>query len=78
MGKARINIVGGDGEFFQRFVSAISLTQSVDGALEQSDALRALLADLMQRSDGESSALGAVLENLAASAARLPSEGRRT
>jgi len=78
MAKARINIVGGDGEFFQRFVSAISLSQSMDGALEQSDTLRALVTDLMQRSDGESSALGAVLEKLAVSAAQLPIEGRRT
>ena len=77
MAKARINIVGGDGEFFQRFVSAISLGQSMDGALEQSDALRALVTDLMQRSDGSDSAIGAVLEKLAASAVQLPTQTRR-
>ncbi len=49
MGKAKINIVGGDGQFFQRFISAISLGQSVEGALDQSDALRQLVEELMTR-----------------------------
>jgi uncharacterized membrane protein YqiK len=40
MGNAKVNIVGGDGQFFERFVKAISLGQSVDGALEHSDTLR--------------------------------------
>jgi hypothetical protein len=72
MGNARINIVGGDGQFFQRFVSAISLGQSVDGALEQSDTLRAIVSDLVARPDGSGNgngggqALTAVLGELAA------------
>ncbi len=49
MGKAKINIVGGDGQFFQRFVSAISLGQSVEGALDQSDVLKNLVEELMSR-----------------------------
>lgn len=64
MGKARINIVGGDGQFFERFVNAVSFGQSVDGALEQSQALRALVSELTATgSDG--SALAAALEQLA-------------
>lgn len=59
MSKAKINIVGGDGQFFQRFVSAISLGQSVDGALEQSDTLRALVENITT-TDGNG-ASGAVL-----------------
>jgi hypothetical protein len=67
MSKARINIVGGDGQFFERFVSAISLGQSVDGALEQSDTLRALVANLSSGDGNGSSgtALAAALEKLA-------------
>jgi uncharacterized membrane protein YqiK len=66
MSKAKINIVGGDGQFFQRFVSAISLGQSVDGALEQSDTLRALVENLTGDANGQSgAALAAALEKLA-------------
>jgi len=68
MSKARINIVGGDGQFFQRFVSAISLGQSVDGALEHSDTLRALVEDLATHSGGgagNGALLAAALEKLA-------------
>jgi len=67
--------VGGDGQFFQRFVSAISLGQSVDGALEQSDTLRALVTDLVARTDGNGNgapALSAVLGELAALSAKAP------
>ena len=59
-GNARINIVGGDGQFFQRFVSAISLGQSVDSTLEQSDTLRALLREVVSSSDGDGSLLAAL------------------
>jgi uncharacterized membrane protein YqiK len=66
MSNARINIVGGDGQFFQRFVSAISLGQSVDGALEQSDTLRALVENIAGDGNGQSgAALAAALEKLA-------------
>jgi uncharacterized membrane protein YqiK len=37
---AKFNIVGGDGQFFERFVKAVSFGASVDGALENGDALR--------------------------------------
>jgi uncharacterized membrane protein YqiK len=42
-GQAKLNIVGGDGEFFERFVKAVTFGQSVDGALDSSDALRTAL-----------------------------------
>lgn len=60
MSKARINIVGGDGQFFQRFVNAISLGQSMDGALEHSDTLKTLLGELVGNKEG--GALAAALE----------------
>ncbi|HYQ16492.1 MAG TPA: hypothetical protein VEQ58_12065 [Polyangiaceae bacterium] len=67
MSKAKINIVGGDGQFFQRFVSAISLGQSIDGALEQSDTLRALVENIASNGDGNGAGgavLAAALEKL--------------
>jgi uncharacterized membrane protein YqiK len=63
MGNARINIVGGDGQFLERFMSAISLGQSVDGALEQSDTLRELVQSLM--SNGGGNGLSEALDKLA-------------
>src|SRR6185295_8812246 len=68
MSKAKINIVGGDGKFFERFVSAISLGQSMDGALEQSDTLRALVENIAGTGNGDgagSAALAAAVEKLA-------------
>jgi len=47
MGNAKINIVGGDGQFLERFMSAISMGQAVDGALGQSDTLREIVQSLM-------------------------------
>lgn len=37
---AKFQIVGGDGQFFERFVKAVSFGSSVDGALEHGDVLR--------------------------------------
>lgn len=44
---AKINIVGGDGAFFDRFVRAVSFGQSVDGAISHSDALQTVLKDYL-------------------------------
>ncbi len=44
MGNAKVNIVGGDGQFFERFIKAISVGQSVDGALEHGETLRKAFA----------------------------------
>jgi uncharacterized membrane protein YqiK len=43
--KANINIVGGDGQFFDRFVKAVTLGQSVEGALDHSETLRSLVRE---------------------------------
>jgi uncharacterized membrane protein YqiK len=44
---AKINIVGGDGQFFDRFMKAVSVGQSVEGALDHSDTLRTVTHDLI-------------------------------
>jgi uncharacterized membrane protein YqiK len=43
--QASINIVGGDGEFFDRFVKAISVGQSIDGTVDNSHVLQTVLKD---------------------------------
>jgi uncharacterized membrane protein YqiK len=40
LGNAKVQIVGGDGAFFDRFMKAISMGQTVDGTLEHSESLR--------------------------------------
>jgi hypothetical protein len=70
-GNAKINIVGGDGAFFDRFVRAISLGQSVEGVLGQSDTVKSLVEGLLApgptgpAGEGASSVtLASVLEKL--------------
>jgi uncharacterized membrane protein YqiK len=41
--QASFNIVGGDGQFFERFVKAVAVGQSIDGVIDNSDALQHLL-----------------------------------
>ncbi|MEZ4390703.1 MAG: hypothetical protein R3A48_06365 [Polyangiales bacterium] len=57
---AKINIVGGDGQFFERFMQAVTVGQSIDTAVDQSDALKSLLTqvtrgDKPQGDDGDAS-----------------------
>ncbi len=49
-GKANFNIVGGDGAFFDRFVKAVAVGQSIDGVVDNSDTLRHVLG---KRLNGE-------------------------
>jgi uncharacterized membrane protein YqiK len=44
---AKIQIVGGDGQFFDRFVKAVSFGQSFDSAIDQSDTLKTVLGDYL-------------------------------
>ncbi len=43
---AKINIVGGDGQFFERFMRAVTVGQSIDGAVDQSEVLRSLMTQI--------------------------------
>jgi len=45
MSNADIKIVGGDGQFFDRFVKAVSLGSSIDGVVDNSDVVRKALGD---------------------------------
>lgn len=44
---ANINIVGGDGAFFDKFVNAVSLGKSVDGFVDNSDSLKKLFGEYL-------------------------------
>ncbi len=52
MGTAKINIVGGDGEFFDRFINAVSMGQALDGVVNNSDSARTMLGEYI---DGDRS-----------------------
>ncbi len=52
MGTAKINIVGGDGEFFDRFINAVSMGQAMDGVMHNSDTAKKMLGGYL---DGERS-----------------------
>jgi uncharacterized membrane protein YqiK len=67
--KASINIVGGDGAFFDRFVKAVGVGSSIDGAVANSKTLQALLHDHL----GDEGKLGTELAKLVGAAA-MPSE----
>ena len=48
MGSAKINIVGGDGQFFDQFIRAVSLGQSLDGVVNNSDTAKQLLSGYLE------------------------------
>jgi hypothetical protein len=64
---AKIQIVGGDGQFFDRFVKALSLGQSVETTLENSSTLRHVLGDYIGDSNGSTQlpkSISSVIANL--------------
>jgi uncharacterized membrane protein YqiK len=52
MESAKINLVGGDGQFLTKFFDAVSLGQSIDGAIDNSESLQTALKDYI---DGDAS-----------------------
>jgi uncharacterized membrane protein YqiK len=53
MTHADIKIVGGDGQFFDRFVKAVSLGSSIDGVVDNSDLVRKALGDKLTNGNGK-------------------------
>lgn len=45
MGNARIDIVGGEGDYFQRFVNALAVGKGIDGSIAKSNTLQVALKD---------------------------------
>lgn len=48
MGSAKINIVGGDGQFFDQFIRAVSLGQALDGAIHNSETAGKLMSGYLE------------------------------
>ena len=44
---ANIQIVGGDGAFFDRFVNAVTMGRSIDGVVDNSKTVKALAGDYL-------------------------------
>lgn len=61
MSTAKINIVGGDGQFFDRFVHAVSLGHALDGVVESSTTAQQLVGGYL---DGSESFTGDLKEIL--------------
>ncbi len=55
MTHADIKIVGGDGQFFDRFVRAVSLGSSIDGVVDSSDIVKRTLANGNGNGNGKAS-----------------------
>lgn len=67
MGHADIKIVGGDGQFFDRFVKAVSLGSSIDGVFDNSSVVRTAVGERLPGAGPGGSpeaTLAAVLGNL--------------
>ena len=47
MANAKIQIIGGDGQFFDKFAQALSLGQSIDATVEQSSTIKTVLKDYL-------------------------------
>lgn len=45
LGNAKIDIVGGEGDYFERFVNALAVGKGIDGAIAKSDTLQVALRD---------------------------------
>lgn len=46
--KANINIVGGDGQFFERFINAVSVGKSIDGFVDNSSHVQQMFGGYLQ------------------------------
>jgi hypothetical protein len=48
---AKFNIVGGDGQFFDRFIKAVSVGQAIDGVMDSSDNVKSIVQSAMRPDD---------------------------
>ena len=70
MGSADIKIVGGDGQFFDRFVKAVSLGQSIDAVVDESSTVQKGFAGYLEGDADLGADLKEVLSGLSAGDAR--------
>jgi len=55
--KANINIVGGDGQFFERFINAVSVGKAVDGFVDNSSQVQHLVGKFLKNGESVSTFL---------------------
>jgi len=70
-GSANIQIVGGDGAFFDRFVKAVTMGRSIDGVVNSSETVKALAGDYLSGKSSLPADLKEVLSRPALSAEAL-------
>ncbi len=63
MGNAKIQIVGGDGQFFERFASALTMGQAIDATVDNSQTIKTVLADYLQNNRSLPEDLTEILKN---------------
>jgi len=63
MGNAKIQIVGGDGQFFERFASALTMGQAIDATVDNSQTIQTVLADYLQKNRSLPEDLTEILKN---------------
>ena len=71
--QAKINIVGGDGAFFDQFIKAVTIGQSIDGLVNNSDSAKTILADYLEGNSSLPNDLREVLSRPALSAESIQS-----
>ena len=69
LGHANIDIVGGQGDYFERFVNALAVGKGIDGAIARSDTLQVALKDHLT---GERDMVGDLKELLGALGSSAP------
>lgn len=63
MGNAKIQIVGGDGQFFERFASALTMGQAIDATVDNSQTIQTVLSDYLQKNRSLPDDLTEILKN---------------
>jgi hypothetical protein len=65
--QANINIVGGDGAFFDKFINAVAVGKSIDGVMDNSHSLQAVLKDHLSGDKNLIDDLGNMVSGLSSS-----------
>ena len=79
--EANIDIVGGNGDFLEKFMSSLAVGKAVDGAIGKSDILQAAVSKVMKLGTGQSFDVASVtkmIKNLARNKDESPSENKET
>jgi len=79
--EANIDIVGGNGDFLEKFMSSLAVGKAVDGAIGKSDVLQAAVSKVMKLGTGQSFDIASVtkmIKNLARNKDEKPDDNKET